>query len=291
MRTNRIIIALSSAIGISIVVLFTFFGNWTGNILRVANQNLNIFDLYQNVANPYIRFVSIPEGLRKEEVADIYSKVLAWNDQDVQEFLQDGDAVNLEGRYYPSTYILPVDASGNEVKEVMLDKFDQKVVDGLKGQKTVLDKNKINIETALKIASLIQREAGGKSDMNLISGIIWNRIWNGMSLDIDATLQYAKGNDQNGWWPQVKSQDKNIDSPYNTYKNKGLPPTPIANPGLAAIEAAYNPAVTDCLFYFHDNNHKIHCSKTYAGQVSGVQQYLIDPQSQAAMATGSASTN
>jgi UPF0755 protein len=109
--------------------------------------------------------------------------------------------------------------------------------------------------------------------MNLISGIIWNRIWSGMRLDIDATLQYAKG-DEKKWWPVVLSADKNIASPYNTYKTIGLPPTPISNPSLAAIEAAYNPQKTACIFYFHDDNRIIHCSKTYAEHKKGVEVYL-----------------
>jgi UPF0755 protein len=231
---------------------------------------------YQNLGNPYIRYVYIPAGLRKEEVADIYSKTLAWNDQDVKDFLNasDENRTSLEGYYFPSTYVLPVDASGEDVKDKMLTNFNKTVIVGTKNQRTILDKNKVNIDTALKIASLIQREAAGPQDMNLISGIIWNRIWKGMSLDIDATLQYAKGDDANGWWPQVQSADKNIASPYNTYKNNGLPPTPIANPSLAAINAAYNPQTTDCLFYFHDNNHKIHCSATYDEHKAGIQEYL-----------------
>jgi UPF0755 protein len=137
-----------------------------------------------------------------------------------------------------------------------------------------LNKNVINVDTAVKIASLIQREAAGKQDMNLISGIIWNRIFNVMDLDIDATLQYAKGNDADGWWPQVIPADKYIDSPYNTYKNAGLPPSAISNPGLAAIEAAYNPQKTSCIYYFHDNNKQIHCSVTYADQVKKIDEYL-----------------
>lgn len=281
MRISKRIIAFFSLFCLVSVLLFvvlegTVARRNAGNIIDFIRDDFNLFALYQNFANPYIRYVRIPEGLRKEQVADIYSKVLAWNDQDVDRFLsgKSDSGGSLEGYYYPSTYILPVDASGEEVREKMIQTFNQKVVSVTESKKYVLDKDKVNMDTILKIASLIQREAAGKHDMNLISGIIWNRIWNGMSLDIDATLQYAKGTDEEGWWPQVKSKDKNIESPYNTYKNIGLPPTPISNPGLAAIEAAYNPQKTNCIFYFHDDNRKIHCSVTYAEHKRGVEAYL-----------------
>jgi len=252
-----------------------FFTLQNKNAFEVFKRNVDFFAFYQNLANPYIRYVRIPEGLRKEEAAGIYSHTLAWNDQDVQQFLgTSGTQTDLEGYYFPSTYILPIDASGQEVKDAMLEKFDKNVASSTTKKTYVINKDKVSMDTILKIASLIQREAAGKQDMNLISGIIWNRIWNGMSLDIDATLQYAKGTDENGWWPQVLSKDKQIDSPYNTYKISGLPPTPIASPGIAAINAAYNPTKTNCIFYFHDNNHQIHCSKTYAQHKSLIAQYL-----------------
>jgi uncharacterized YceG family protein len=131
-----------------------------------------------------------------------------------------------------------------------------------------------NENTALKIASIIQREAAGKEDMRLISGIIWNRIFSGMKLQIDATLQYAKGSEEDGWWKQVASEDKKIESLYNTYRYKGLPPGAIANPGPDAIKAAFYPQKTDCLFYLHDKNRKIHCTKTYEEHKKNIEIYL-----------------
>jgi UPF0755 protein len=245
-------------------------------IAEFITEHSNIFLMYQNLANPYVRHIYIPAGLRKEQIAMIYSKNLRWDQQDVEHFLKDttNPASNLEGYYYPSTYTVSINADGESVRDKMLNKFDENVTSKIENKNSVLDKRVINMDTALKIASLIQREAAGKHDMNLISGIIWNRIWNGMSLDIDATLQYAKGSDQNGWWPQVSSKDKQINSPYNTYKNKGLPPSPIASPSLAAIEAAYNPTKTSCIFYLHDKNKRIHCSRTYEQHKNLVEQYL-----------------
>jgi UPF0755 protein len=239
------------------------------------NQRTSLFLMYQNLANPFVRHVRIPAGLRKEQIAAIYTKNLNWGEEDVDKFLHiENTESNLEGYYFPSTYIIPKTASGESVRQEMFTRFNQKAVTKIRNNRYILNKDLININTALKVASLIQREAAGKHDMNLVSGIIWNRIWNGMSLEIDATLQYAKGNEVNGWWPIVKAEDKKINSPYNTYKNKGLPPSPIANPSLDALEAAYNPELTNCIFYLHDRNRNIHCSVTYEEHKRLVEQYL-----------------
>jgi UPF0755 protein len=96
-----------------------------------------------------------------------------------------------------------------------------------------------------------------------------------MNLEIDATVQYARGNTGSGWWAPVTSGDiQNIDSYYNTYKYKGLPPFPISNPGIDAIEAVLHPAETDCLYYLHDNNRQIHCAKTYEEHQANIEEYL-----------------
>ena len=222
----------------------------------------------QLLANPFVRYIKVPEGLRREEIASKVGDVLNWNSTQEASFNQ--LALNDEGRLYPETYLVPDNIAPTDFKNRMTSRFN----DAVTNDKTVLKKSNINMETTLKIASIIQREAAGKNDMNLISGIIWNRIFNGMNLDIDATLQYAKGTDQNGWWPKVTPADKKIDSPFNTYINNGLPPAPIANPGLAAIDAALTPQKTSCLFYFHDANRQIHCSATYEEHVAKIKKYL-----------------
>ncbi len=96
-----------------------------------------------------------------------------------------------------------------------------------------------------------------------------------MPLEIDATIQYARGKSPTGWWAPITPDDiQNIDSPYNTYKHTGLPPTPIASPGLDAITAVLRPEDTDCLYYLHDNNRQIHCAVTYAEHKENIKEYL-----------------
>lgn len=133
----------------------------------------------------------------------------------------------------------------------------------------------VPMEDALKIASIIQRETIGNKDMRLISGILWNRLFSNMRLQVDATLQYVKASKTaNGdWWPKVKPSYKYLESPYNTYMHAGLPPTPIASPTVGAILAALNPIETPCLFYFNDKKGEFHCSVTYKEHVNLLKKY------------------
>lgn len=239
---------------------------------HVPFRDLLSFEFYQNLANPSVRMIYIQEGWRKEQVAESVGKKLGWDEEEKEEFLNAHIALGKEtseGFYFPQNYMILKDADPKDVSKLMISTYDKKTSQIKKGKTSQI----LNEDTALIVASIIQREAGGKSDMRLISGIIWNRIFSGMKLQMDATLQYAKG-DEDLWWPQVKSEDKFIISPYNTYKNNSLPPTAIANPGIAALEAAYNPQKTSCIFYLHDKNRKIHCSKTYEEHLRNIKKYL-----------------
>lgn len=217
---------------------------------------------YKNLANPSVKIIRVQEGLRKEEMAEIIGNKLGWDKLERSTFINAHLALNvenLEGQYFPKTYMLNKDDDPVTVTSTMVNEYAKQTL-RLKNSKA---KRITNPDTALKIASIIQRESGGKSDMRLISGIIWNRLFKGMRLQMDATLQYAKGNEEDGWWTRVDPKDKSIKSPYNTYANVGLPPSAIANPGISAIEAAYNPLTTSCIYYLHDRKGRIHCSKTY----------------------------
>jgi UPF0755 protein len=265
---------------IFIIIFITLFGfsvAWTSQnqsamrIIAEAIENLSHVEFYQALANPSVKYVKIAEGLRKEEIVDTLDNKFPWDVKDTADFLGHDEYRNkkFEGKYYPDVYLIPRNSSGSEIKQMMNERFNTKY----NKIKSSMATSTLNTDTILTIASIIQREAAGKSDMNLISGIIWNRLFKGMNLQIDATLQYAKGTEENGWWPKVLSKDKNIDSPYNTYKNKGLPPSAIANPGLAAISAALNPQKTKCLFYLHSNR-QIYCSATYEEHKNNIDTYL-----------------
>ncbi len=233
---------------------------------------------YQSLAAVTIgdnRLVSVTPGMRKEQVAFVFARALDWNAKQQKAFLNasSSDALPLpsEGAFAPGTYSVTRDTTPQAARALITKRFTADVLDHY-GTTTA---EAVPLDQALTVASLIEREAGGPDDMRLISGVIWNRLFIDMRLQIDATLQYAKGNTRaaTSWWPGVISGDQFRASPYNTYLHTGLPPTPIANPSVAAILAALNPKSTSCLFYFHDDNKKFHCSDTYAEHVALLKQY------------------
>lgn len=240
----------------------------------VIAKSLNAWQLAGVFASsPRMKWVTIPEGLRKEEIVVILQKALGWSDEATWHWLTvdtAADADHSEGVYFPDTYLIPIDEVPADVAARLRAKFEEVFASYAK------DALKQNIKwtTALKLASLVQREAAGKDDMPLIAGILWNRLEQNMNLGVDATVQYARGDTGRGWWAPITAADKKIDSPYNTYKHQGLTPHPIDNPGLYAIRAAVDPAKTSCLYYLHDSSGVIHCAKTYEEHQANINKYL-----------------
>jgi len=250
---------------------------------------------------PQMKWVTIPEGLRKEEIAEILSRALSWSEEKKEKWIKadtEGKPLYEEGVYFPDTYLIPVDEDGKKIAERMIANFNEKFAPYL--EKFL--KENVRWDTALKIASLVQREAASEEEMPLIAGILWNRLEAGMKLDIDATVQYIRDTEimrrieganrgkssqpqadnysallpqrKVDWWAPIRKEDKDIDSPYNTYRYRGLPPRPISNPGIAAIEAVLNPLKTRCFYYLHDGDGKVHCAETYEEHLSNIAKYL-----------------
>ena len=243
-------------------------------------KSMWLWQVTNTVTNkPSLLWVTITGCLRREQTGEILQKTLLWDQTKLDQWNSAYKSMEpdyAEGVYYPDTYLVPTDETGAQVAKRFIDRFNEKFAP--LSQK-FLDAD-IRWVTALKIASLIEREAGGESDMKLISGIIWNRLNTGMRLEIDATMQYTRGNPSAGsgressWWGSVDLAQKSSDSPYNTYVYKGLPPTPICSPTVMSIEAVLAPEDTDCLYYLHDKNRQIHCAKTYTQHKENIRQYL-----------------
>ena len=245
----------------------------TGNWMRHIITKLAQLDWYQNLASPTGRILIINPGARKEEVVHNFSKILNWDtemEMTFQSLVVSIVPAMADGKFYPTQYLVGKDTTPEEVADIITQRFNSEIAT----RYTADTQRLLPLDDALVIASLLEREAYDFTDMREISGIIWNRLFIDMNLQIDATLQYAKGtNSASTWYPPVRPDDKYIDSPFNTYANKGLPPAPIGSPSAAAVLAALNPIQTNCIFYFHDKNSQFHCSETYKEHVRLLKEY------------------
>jgi len=148
---------------------------------------------------------------------------------------------SLEGFLFPDTYFLRPDATADQIITNLLDDFETRA--GATLRAAAADR-KVSIYDVVKLASIVEREARDRKESPTIAGVYQHRLDLGMKLDADPTIQYAKGD-----WGELSVDDLKLESPYNTYLHAGLPPTPIANPGLAALQAAAKPEATDYLFF------------------------------------------
>lgn len=215
-------------------------------------------------------WVTIPEGWRKEEIADsLAAQELEVFDK--AEFLT--LAANSEGMLFPDTYLFPRQATAQQVFNVLTNTFDRKVIEGLKNE---IAASEYDFDEALIMASILEREATGDEEMRHVAGILWGRLAVGMPLQVDASLQYVKGYSQaqQTWWPTPLAADKQLVSPYNTYLNAQLPPGPISNPGLSAIKAALDPLETNNVYYLHDRQGNIRYARTLDEHNANVNRYL-----------------
>jgi UPF0755 protein len=226
------------------------------------------WDWYQQLASGVSRILVIYPGERREQVIDNFGDILKWTDEErvlFESYMTEVEPFIEEGTFYPGRYVVPYDASPELVADLVYERFYAEIL--ARYDESV--EAHVALADALTIASLLEREAYDFTDMRIISGVIWNRLFINMPLQLDATLQYVRGSDtsESAWWPKVVPDDKFIESPFNTYENAGLPPTPIANPSVEAVLAALNPRVTDCMFYFHDADGKFYCTETYEEHV------------------------
>jgi UPF0755 protein len=241
--------------------------------------------------------VTIPEGFRAEEVAERLAEnyvidtdrfLMAvrqprtLNIFDNYDFLQNlPEDASLEGYLFPDTYRFPVNTSSPElVLASFLNNFETRVGDdGLAGGSSGLSGRDL-----ITMASIVEREAVQADERPMIASTYINRLNNrcadsGNYLQADPTVQYARGTVGNWWWkPQSIEEYSSVISPYNTYLNPGLPPGPIANPGLSAIEAARNPASTNYCFFLGTGQEGRHVfAQTLAEHLNNLQIYGYTP--------------
>lgn len=218
-------------------------------------------------------WITLPEGLRREEMAQIlferFSEENSESNFSPQDFIY--RTSTLEGYLFPDTYAFDPSASTEEVVNKLSQEFDK----NLKSLGIASDQKEIII-----LASLLERESRRPEEMPLIAGIILKRIEAGWPLQIDATVQYAIGSNRCSqltcdWWtPSLTRNDLQINSPYNSYLNQGLPPAPICNPGYTSLKSAINPETSSYWFYLHDLKGEIHFANTIEKHQENVCLYL-----------------
>lgn len=204
-------------------------------------------------------WVTIPEGLRSEEIAQVLKeKVPSYKEDWVSELKKH------EGYLFPDTYLIPKDADVSLVVTIMRNNFARKWEELQSGK---------NMETIVILASIIEREAKFLQDRPLVASVLTNRLKLGMPLQADATIQYTKGK-AGDWWPKVTKEDLKVSSPFNSYKTVGLTPSPIANPGFDSLKAGANPTATDYLYYLSDEKGHMHYAKTLDEHNRNIEKYL-----------------
>jgi len=206
--------------------------------------------------------ITFREGLNVFEIATLIS--IKFIKSDPEYFIK--LASSSEGYLFPDTYLFLPNASSEDILRKMRSVFFEKI--------STLDTEISNFNKPLpdiiKMASIVEEEARTFESKQIVAGILWKRLAIGMPLQVDASFKYINGKATK----DLTTNDLKIDSPYNTYVYKGLPPTPIANPGLVSIKATVTPIKTDYLYFLTDKKGEMHYAKTYSKHLQNKQLYL-----------------
>lgn len=196
--------------------------------------------------------VTIPEGYNVRQTGEMFEKLGMFSKDEFVKIAQ-----KEEGYLFPDTYRFYKTAKTEDVVAKMKDNFNKKVVPETSPEVIIM-------------ASLLEEEVKSMDDRKIVAGILWKRLDRGMGLNVDAALTYVLGKASR----ELTAEDLKYDSPYNTYKYRGLPPTPISNPGLDAISAAQNPTQSLNFYYLTDKEGKTHYAATLEEHALNKWKYL-----------------
>jgi len=255
--------------------LYKVFVLLTGESTRVMSGDY-LFDQPQSVIRVAFRTahgvqglakikVTIPEGLDSSEIAAILKKNIPGFDPIATSIFLNLARAN-EGYLFPDTYFFYENVSPAQVVSVMHSNFNARVA-------TISDKVGAfgqPVSDVIKMASIVEKEATSTVDRQIIAGILWKRLADKMPLQVDPPFYYILGKISS----QLTAADLATSSPYNLYKNIGLPPTPIDNPGLDAILATVTPTSTKYYFYLSDKSGMMHYATTFDGHMANKEKYL-----------------
>ena len=234
----------------------------------VLNERENVFKIAKRFSSGDYRLsavkITVPEGSSIFEIAEILSKKNDLKKFNSQEFIK--LAKDKEGYLYPDTYFFLPNAKMEHIIKTMENNFMKKI----SSIETEIKTFGKTFREILVMASIIEKEVSKTEDRKIVAGILWKRISIGMPLQVDAVFPYItqkKGG-------IITREDLKIDSSYNTYLNKGLPPGPISNPSLDAIVSTINPTETKYLFYISDKKGITRFAKTLEEHNINIDKYL-----------------
>lgn len=223
--------------------------------------------------------ITIPEGSTSKEITDKLVKANLGDKEKYKElvenpiefydefsYLKEEDIKSLEGFLYPETYYFDEESSEKEILSAMLSTFNKKYSEKLKKRQEELD---MSLQEVVNLASVVEKEAVLDKDRPIIASVFYNRLDINMPLQSDATIQYIFDERKK----IVTYKDLEINSPYNTYKNTGLPPTPVSSPGIKSIEAVLYPEDTKYYYFVAKMDGGNNYSETYEQHLKYVKEY------------------
>lgn len=206
-------------------------------------------------------------GLKLIERDDFIVATRSFKDSVFADHFKAPSESSLEGFLFPDTYRVYKDQAAEDLLRKMLENFQKKVGSDLLAE---IEKQEKNLYDVLILASIVEKESANEEEMPRIAGVFYNRLELDRSLESDATVNYVTGKKSR----QPTLEDVQMDSRYNTYRYKGLPPSPICNPGLAAIRAVIYPEETDYLYFLHPDGQPAVFSKNLQEHNINKQRYL-----------------
>lgn len=213
-------------------------------------------------------WLKIIDGTRVEELADSFPNNISFTGKDFV-----AKTKSLQGYIYPDSYLIPQYFTIDQVLDTIQANFDQKFTKAKIGATNT----KLTDKQIVVLASIIEREARTLKVKQGVAGVLMNRLSINMPFQSDVTIQYIRDSKTNPvkYWQDINSSDISIVSPYNTYKNPGLPPGPICNPGYDSLYAAFHPTESDYLYYLTGNDGVMYYAKTFDEHKSNIANHLV----------------
>lgn len=244
----------------------------------VLSKDLDLAQIIAKLSSGQTEYqqITVPEGFTIDQIADLIGQRQLGSPVKFREAAKQAATYPLavtnpaakypvEGMAFPDTYRISRAASEADILAMMLKQFDARFSQQMRIRAQEIG---LSAQDVLTLASLVEKEARLPQDQPIIAGVFLKRLQIGMPLQSCATIQYILGYPK----PELSIEDTQISSPYNTYLNLGLPPGPIANPGLAAIQAVLYPAETNYLYFVADKNGAHHFSASYEEHLALIEQ-------------------